>query len=65
MGAAASLVDTPLVSRLDPLMQRFRLEASSLTLEMTESMLMGNAESSANGLDPGELSRYEGQRRTT
>jgi diguanylate cyclase (GGDEF)-like protein len=44
--AASSLADTTLVLRLDTLMQRFGLEPSSLVLEMTETMLMGDAESS-------------------
>jgi diguanylate cyclase (GGDEF)-like protein len=43
--AASSLADTTLVSRLDALMQRFGLQAPSLMLEMTETMLMGDAES--------------------
>jgi EAL domain-containing protein (putative c-di-GMP-specific phosphodiesterase class I) len=43
--AASSLADTSLVQRLDRLMQRFGLEASSLMLEMTETMLMDNTES--------------------
>ena len=42
--ATSSLADTTLVSRLDALVQRFGLEASSLTLEITETMLMGEAE---------------------
>jgi len=42
--AASSLADAALVSRLDALMQRFGLETSSLRLEMTETMLMGDAE---------------------
>jgi diguanylate cyclase (GGDEF)-like protein len=43
--AASSLANTSLVERLDGLMQRFGLEASSLILEITETMLMDNTES--------------------
>jgi EAL domain-containing protein (putative c-di-GMP-specific phosphodiesterase class I) len=49
--AASSLADTTLVSRLDALMQRFGLQASSLMLEMTETMLMSDAESGVALLD--------------
>ena len=42
--AASSLVDTTLVARLDALMQRFDLEPSRLMLEITETILMGDAE---------------------
>jgi EAL domain-containing protein (putative c-di-GMP-specific phosphodiesterase class I) len=43
--AASSLMDMNLVGKLDAQMQRFGLQPASLTLEMTETMLMRDVES--------------------
>jgi len=43
--AASSLADTKLVVKLDALMQRFGLQATCLTLELTETMLMSDTKS--------------------
>ncbi len=44
--AASSLADPALVDKLDALMQRFSLMPECLTLEVTESMLLGDIERS-------------------
>jgi diguanylate cyclase (GGDEF)-like protein len=43
--AASSLTDMTLIGKLDALMQRFGLAPASLTLEMTETVLMRDVES--------------------
>ena len=44
--AAPSLTDPQLIDKLDALMARFRLAPDSLTLEVTETMVMGDVEHS-------------------
>jgi len=51
--AASSLTDATLVDKLDALMLRFGLSPSSLTLEMTETMLMRDVESAIRMLEDG------------
>ena len=49
--AASSLADITLVAKLDALMQRHGLASGSLTLEMTETMLMRDMESGVTLLE--------------
>jgi EAL domain-containing protein (putative c-di-GMP-specific phosphodiesterase class I) len=49
--AASSLTDPTLLDKLDALMQRFDLAPDNLTLEVTETMVMGDVEHSIGMLE--------------
>ncbi len=49
--AAPSLTDPTLLGKLDALMQRFELASDNLTLEVTETMVMGDMEHSIGMLE--------------